>query len=417
MAISFPSNPTLNQTYTYNSVIWTYNGKGWTKSPTTVSALPNQTNNSGKYLTTNGSAATWGSLTVTPTSVSDQDNSSTGYFDLPAGTTAERPVSPATGYTRINTTNNSLEVYSAGTWNTVQSFGFISASGGTVTTQGDYKIHTFSSSSMFVLTSAPANATVDYLMVAGGGGGGSDMGGGGGGGGVLVGTNAVLTAGTYAITVGAGGAGALAGTNMAAGTSGSNSVIYIPGGTALSTAIGGGGGASDHDAAGSPALIGGSGGGASGQNANRALGTSGQGNPGANSAGAWYPGGGGGAGAAGATNPANGGVGIQNAILGTNYYWGGGGGGAGYTVYGGNGGQGGGGGGAPASATQGLAGTGGLNTGTAGTAGGLNTSANVPGGNGGTNTGGGGGGGSHYNVNNNGGTGGSGIVIIKYRYQ
>jgi len=51
MAIQFPSSPTLNQTYTYNSVTWTYNGKGWTKSPTAASAFPTQSGNSGKYLT------------------------------------------------------------------------------------------------------------------------------------------------------------------------------------------------------------------------------------------------------------------------------------------------------------------------------------------------------------------------------
>ena len=31
MPISFPANPTLNQTYTYNNVTWTYNGNIWSK--------------------------------------------------------------------------------------------------------------------------------------------------------------------------------------------------------------------------------------------------------------------------------------------------------------------------------------------------------------------------------------------------
>ena len=39
---------------------------------------------------------------LTPASVSDQSNSSTGGFDLPAGTTAQRPSSPSTGMTRFN---------------------------------------------------------------------------------------------------------------------------------------------------------------------------------------------------------------------------------------------------------------------------------------------------------------------------
>lgn len=32
MAISFPSSPTTNQTYTYNNKIWTYNGTRWVTS-------------------------------------------------------------------------------------------------------------------------------------------------------------------------------------------------------------------------------------------------------------------------------------------------------------------------------------------------------------------------------------------------
>src|SRR5207244_777041 len=59
-----------------------------------------------------------------------------------------------------------------------------------------------------------------------------------------------------------------------------------------------------------------------------------------------YPGGGGGAAGAGAVNPATGGPGVPNSVLGTEYYWGGGGGGSGYSNVGGNGGIGGGGGGA-----------------------------------------------------------------------
>lgn len=32
MAFLFPSSPALNDTYTYNSITWTYNGKGWIKA-------------------------------------------------------------------------------------------------------------------------------------------------------------------------------------------------------------------------------------------------------------------------------------------------------------------------------------------------------------------------------------------------
>ncbi len=94
MAIAFPQNPTLNQTYTYNSITWTYNGIGWTKP---------------------GSA----SITVTPADISDQPNTSTGYFDLPSGTTAQRPASPQIGYTRYNTSLNIVEVYNGSAWGVV----------------------------------------------------------------------------------------------------------------------------------------------------------------------------------------------------------------------------------------------------------------------------------------------------------
>ena len=52
----------------------------------------------------------------TITSVSDQANSSTGYLDLPVGTTAERPVSPASGNSRYNTTLAALEYYTGTAW-------------------------------------------------------------------------------------------------------------------------------------------------------------------------------------------------------------------------------------------------------------------------------------------------------------
>jgi hypothetical protein len=53
-----------------------------------------------------------GSGSATPASVSDQTNTSTGFFDLPSGTTAQRPVSPVSGATRFNTTLNCVESYS-----------------------------------------------------------------------------------------------------------------------------------------------------------------------------------------------------------------------------------------------------------------------------------------------------------------
>jgi hypothetical protein len=62
--------------------------------------------------------------------------------------------------------------------------GLISATGGTITTSSDYKIHTFTGDGCFtVLSGGGPLATVDYLVVAGGGAGGANIGGGGGAGG------------------------------------------------------------------------------------------------------------------------------------------------------------------------------------------------------------------------------------------
>ena len=48
--------------------------------------------------------------------------------------------------------------------------GFISATGGTITTSGNYKYHTFTSSGTFSVASVPSGRTIDFILVAGGGG-------------------------------------------------------------------------------------------------------------------------------------------------------------------------------------------------------------------------------------------------------
>ena len=81
--------------------------------------MPSQTGQAGEYLQTDGTTATWEAVTsATATAVSDQANTSTGYFDVPAGTTAQRPGTPAVGNMRWNTTDEALEHYSgsAGGW-------------------------------------------------------------------------------------------------------------------------------------------------------------------------------------------------------------------------------------------------------------------------------------------------------------
>ena len=116
---------------------------------------------------------------------------------------------------------------------------YITATGGTITTSGDYKIHTFTSPGTFTVTQianplgGPNN--IDYLVVGGGGGGGGqnypdDRGAGGGGAGGYrtsfpspAGTTPVSVTG-YPVSIGGGGAG---GDNVPVdGTTGSPSSAF-----------------------------------------------------------------------------------------------------------------------------------------------------------------------------------------------
>jgi hypothetical protein len=330
---------------------------------------------------------------VDATSIYDVNTGSTGYFQLPRGTTAQRPASPINGMVRFNTDLTYTEEYRNGVWVAISNV-FV-AEGGTITsvTEGGttYKIHTFTSSGTFTVLSG--SATVDYLVVAGGGGGGGDRGGGGGAGGMTTGTtNANVGANT--ITIGAGGAGG--GTNGNDG--GSSTAIGV-------TALGGG---SAGGGAGSGRTNGNSGGSGGGGGAQTNItniggsGTSGQGNSGGNSFGGSTlatvgAGGGGGKGAAGSNGGSgvggNGGNGSASSISGSSVTYAGGGGGA-IDARDGN-------------RTAGIGGTGG---------GGAAFNTGATGQNGTANTGGGGGGGGVDNAPaaNAGGSGGSGIVIIRY---
>lgn len=290
---------------------------------------------------------------------------------------------------------------------------FIVATGGTITTCGDFKIHTFTGPGTFTVCSggnALGSNSVDYLVVAGGGGGGGGAssgqygGGGGGAGGYITsfpgGTKISTTAGSYPITIGGGGPGGPSNTSSK-GTNGSSSIF-----STITSAGGGGAGAGNGN---QPGLSGGSGGGGGTYS-----GTAGSGNtppvspPQGNNGGAGsgvneFGGGGGGASATGTSaGPGSGpgGAGSANSISGSPVtYAGGGGGGKGLSVPGpaGSGGPGGGG--------PGGANNGGVNqVGTAGT-------TNTGGG------GGGGGGGAAGSGSSAGGSGGSGIVVIRYKFQ
>jgi len=283
----------------------------------------------------------------------------------------------------------------------------MAATGGTITTDGDFKVHTFTSSGTFTVTkTTPLSNSVDYLVVGGGGGGGSDRGGGGGAGGhrysfpnPATGGQPVTTT-SYPITIGGGGAGAAQAPTTGQGLQGTNgsSSSAFP-----ITSAGGGGGGGCATGGIRDGLSGGSGGGGS-QFGGAGAGGSGntpsvsppQGNNGGTGFEAGGAGGGGGAtGTGGNASPdtgANGGAGTSLTIPGSSTATAGGGGGGGRTTAGtggtGGGGNGGTNPGGPASATAGTA-----------------------------NTGGGGGGGGQAITDSAGASGGSGVVVIRYKFQ
>ncbi len=205
------------------------------------------------------------------------------------------------------------------------------ATGGTVTMDGDYAIHTFTTSGTFTVTSGSCDAEV--LVVAGGGGGGGNHGGGGAAGGLCYQNARPLASGDFTVTVGSGGTGNDHGGG--GGTNGGNSIFDDI--TALGGGYGGG------YVSGTGPTDGGSGAGGTARDGYTTGGASTQidsggatcyGNAGGSAAGRteWQGGGGGGAGAVGGdsgTKGGNGGVGLSYLISGSAVYYAGGGGGSG----------------------------------------------------------------------------------------
>jgi hypothetical protein len=294
----------------------------------------------------------------------------------------------------------------------VRANSFIVATGGTITTSGNDKIHTFTGPGDFTVTQAatnPANNVVDYLVVASGGGGGENSGGGGGAGGHRTsfpgGTQIPVVAQAYTIAVGGGGA-----TSSPGNVSTFSTITSAGGGRGANLANGQGGPPHPAPVRGGDGGSGGGAGGAHGGTSGIVVGGQGntpptpstQGNNGGNGqpgscsgVGCLAGGGGGGANAVGANAVAGGGShsggtgggGKANSITGSSVTRAGGGGagqrGPGPNIAGGSGGGG-----------QGASENGTSIVGTA-------------------NLGGGGGGGSNVSPK----AGGSGVVIIRYRFQ
>lgn len=332
--------------------------------------------------------------------------------NLPAGLSisGNQIVGTPTTYGNISVTVTATSAVTSGTTSVTFTMSILSpytsATGGSITTVGNYTVHTFASSDTFNVSYSDGSA-VEYLVIAGGGSGGisysgfQGQGGGGGAGGVSAGTTTV-TAQSYTITVGGGGA-ARSGNNGQKGAPGTSSSAL-----GISTNPGGGGGSTGASGGAAPTGTWGSGGGGGCYPGGAgAAGTGGQGYAGANGSGNNIGGGGGGAGGTGFnTNgtgygPSDGGIGITSSITGTSVNYAGGGGGAanagsnsGGNYYAG----------APAGYRHGGLYGGGIGYSSIGSP--WNAGATS----GGDNTGAGGGAGGGTS-----GGGGSGIVILKYR--
>ena len=302
------------------------------------------------------------------------------------------------------------------TFNQITTAEFVAATGGTITTCGNYKIHSFTGPGTFTVTNAGnpgGSSTVDYLVVAGGGAGGigSAFGGGGGAGGFResVPSPAAWTASPlanpggalpvsvqgYPITVGSGGAGG-ANPVIVQGNPGNNSIF------STITSAGGGGGGGFCSIGGSPGgsgggsaiIVGGGGGSGNTPPTSPPQGNNGGVQPGSPSYGCAVSGGGGAIAAGASATPAsaNGGAGATTSISASPTAYAGGGGGGGQSAIPNCGGLGGGGAGGNYTAP----------TGTPGTNGTVNR---------------GGGGGGNTLICTSSGSGGSGIVVIRYKFQ
>ena len=400
-------------------------GRGYfidTTSGTVTVTLP-ASPSAGDVVVLKDYARTWGTNAVSLASALMDGGTATPTFSTTGQTVTLVYMDGTKGWSLINEdTSSDLDPPPA----------FVAATGGTVTTSTDYKIHTFTGDGCFVVScggNAVGSNTVDYLVIAGGGSGGtSDRAGGGGGGGYRfsngtasgcysagpapLGASALpVSATTYPITVGGGAAGVTGPNNK--GNQGSNSVF------STITSTGGGWGGAGSLTYGNTTMDGGNGGSGGGSGgtgdtnpADPLGGVQGtgntppvsppQGNPGG--AGQHFPGewaaggGGGGAGAVGGVpspkstplaTPAitgAGGAGLTSCITGSPVTRTGGGGATGGNIPASLGGSGGGG--------------GGCNSGT--------------GGGGGANTGSGGGAGPNPAGS---GAGGKGIVVIRYKFQ
>ena len=351
-------------------------------NPTNTSSFPSSKNNGDTFtFTFSGATDTTGSVTHYLVDNFSSNNLTVSSAEVSAGSAHSFTVANISSNDNFSfrvRAKDQYGLYSSGVTINITLIAalYMAASGGSVVTSGDYKIHTFTSSGTFTVSSSGNSAgsnSVQYLVIAGGGGGGQDRGGGGGaggyrrggstetsGGGASAESELTVSTGNYTVTIGGGGSGA-PNEGTAAG-SGSNSVF------GSITSIGGGRGG--NGATGNNGGNGGSGGGA--KSGTGGSGTTGQGYAGAS--GGTGLGGGGAAGVGTSSgDPRSGGPGRASSITGSSV------------------------------------------TRAAGGRGANNATNNDPAG--AANSGNGGPGGGYPGYQQAGKAGGSGLVVIKYKFQ
>jgi hypothetical protein len=321
--------PTLNQNTTGTAaglsatLAVASGGTGQTTAISAFNALaPSQSGNSGKYLTTDGTNSSWGTVSGGGTPAAPPNSiqfNSSGSFGGSANLTwdGSNVQLGAAGALRFADSDNSnyASFQSPATLAANTAYTLPSA---LPTASGQVLSATTAGVMSWVDNTAPtAPTSVSYLVVGGGGAGGGNRGGGGGAGGLLAGTVSVSTGTSYTITVGAAGA-ASGGTAAAGGNGGASKFGSLVNGSTGAVG-GGGGGVGNQNSSILYGQDGGSGGGAGGNAATNTVGTgvSGQGNnggPGLIGSAPFGGGGGGGAGAVGGTASSSGGNGGAGSI-------------------------------------------------------------------------------------------------------